>query len=144
MGDSEERVAVESNGLVMNYENSENPTLAEIEISTTATTTDQNRKEDREREKEKETTLCTVFHRLFTQIFIPDDDADDDRKTKTYLLQRIKTSVYQNAPYLREASRNSTKNLLLWTRQGSPLRALLVISVSSDFPFHPIQFNSFQ
>lgn len=42
-------------------------------------------------------------------------------------LHRIKTSL---APLIPEASRNSARSLLLWSRQGSPLRPLLLISVT--------------
>ncbi|XP_072991233.1 uncharacterized protein [Typha latifolia] len=47
------------------------------------------------------------------------------------LIQRIRSSASKSAPRLRVASRNSARDLLLWTRRGSPLRALLVISVGS-------------
>ena len=46
------------------------------------------------------------------------------------VLKRVKRSFEEQAPYLREASRNSANDLLRWTREGSPLRALFVISVS--------------
>ncbi|KAI3979903.1 hypothetical protein MKX01_042557 [Papaver californicum] len=111
---------------------SENPEVVQIESSstTTTTTTDQAPKEETQREKfsEKETTLYTVFHNLFTQIFFPDNN---DATSSPLLLKRTKKSVCKNAPYLRQATRNSTNNLLLWTRQGSPFRALLVISAGT-------------
>ncbi|WOL20140.1 hypothetical protein Cni_G28942 [Canna indica] len=47
------------------------------------------------------------------------------------LLQRIKSSASKAAPRLREASKNSSRDLCLWTRRGSPLRALFVISVGT-------------
>ncbi|OAY66149.1 hypothetical protein ACMD2_05845 [Ananas comosus] len=47
------------------------------------------------------------------------------------LIQRIKDATAKCAPRLREASRNSARDLLQWTRRGSALRALLVISVGS-------------
>ena len=53
--------------------------------------------------------------------------------SKTYsssLLQRIRNSVSENGPKLREASHKTSHEILQWTRQGSPLRALLVITVS--------------
>ncbi|BAT05504.1 Os08g0425800 [Oryza sativa Japonica Group] len=46
------------------------------------------------------------------------------------LLRRIRAASCETAPRLREASRNSARDLLEWTRRGSGLRAILVISVS--------------
>ncbi|KAF8389670.1 hypothetical protein HHK36_024189 [Tetracentron sinense] len=80
----------------------------------------------------KEKTLYSVLHHLFTSIFFPDPNSSS---ASTSLIQRIKTSVNDNGALLREASRNSSRNLLLWTRQGSPLRALLVISWICRFLF---------
>ncbi|KAK9041251.1 hypothetical protein V6N11_016361 [Hibiscus sabdariffa] len=40
-------------------------------------------------------------------------------------------SFFENRPRLRKASRNTGRNVQLWTRRGSPLRALLVISVTA-------------
>ncbi|KAK8711942.1 hypothetical protein V6N13_147198 [Hibiscus sabdariffa] len=40
-------------------------------------------------------------------------------------------SFFENRPRLRKASRNTGRNVQLWTRRGSPLRALLVISVTT-------------
>ncbi|XP_062107691.1 uncharacterized protein LOC133818683 [Humulus lupulus] len=70
-------------------------------------------------------TLCTVLRRLISLIFLPDADS------ATPLLQRIKASLAENAPLLPEASSNTARHVLLWTRRGSPLRALLVISVGT-------------
>lgn len=69
-------------------------------------------------------TLHGVLHRLISMIIFPDT-------LSTPLLQRIKISVSENAPRLGDASRNTTQSLLDWTRRGSPLRALLVISVGT-------------
>ena len=71
-------------------------------------------------------TLYSVIRRLISEILFP--DASDSP-----LLQRIKTSIAENGPLLPEACRNTGNNVLLWTRRGSPLRALLVISVSRSF-----------
>lgn len=49
------------------------------------------------------------------------------------LLRRAKISFSHYVPLIPQASRNSGRHLLHWTRRGSPLRALLVISVSSFF-----------
>ncbi|KAF7816311.1 voltage-dependent L-type calcium channel subunit [Senna tora] len=75
-------------------------------------------------EKERE-TLYDVLHRLITSIVFPESG------NTAPLLRRIKISVSQNAPLIPEASRNTARDVLLWTRRGSPLRALLVISVGT-------------
>ncbi|XP_018847092.1 uncharacterized protein LOC109010651 [Juglans regia] len=74
----------------------------------------------------EEETLFGVFHRMVSAIFFP-----DDQRERAPLLHRIRASVADNAPFLREASGNTGRNVLLWTRRGSPLRALLVISVGT-------------
>ncbi|XP_054790191.1 uncharacterized protein LOC129295677 [Prosopis cineraria] len=78
----------------------------------------------RERERERE-TLYGVLHRLITSIIFPEPD------NAAPLLNRIKISVSKNAPLIPEASKNTGRDVLLWTRRGSPLRALLVISVGT-------------
>ncbi|XP_061340348.1 uncharacterized protein LOC133286862 [Gastrolobium bilobum] len=70
-------------------------------------------------------TLPEVVNRMASAILFPEPVNSGS------LLRRIKASVADNAPLLPEASRNSAHHVLLWTRQGSPLRALLVISVGS-------------
>ncbi|XP_010271156.1 PREDICTED: uncharacterized protein LOC104607256 [Nelumbo nucifera] len=72
-----------------------------------------------------EETLYGVLHRLLADIFFPGSSAPAS------LLERTRASFRDNGPLLREASRNSSRNLLLWTRQGSPLCALLVIPVGT-------------
>ncbi|KAG8047221.1 hypothetical protein GUJ93_ZPchr0008g13753 [Zizania palustris] len=47
------------------------------------------------------------------------------------LLIRLKAASCESAPRLREASKNSARDLLEWTRRGSGLRAILVISVGT-------------
>ncbi|CAL0317716.1 unnamed protein product [Lupinus luteus] len=47
------------------------------------------------------------------------------------VLQRIKTSLARDVPLIPEASRNTAHHILLWTRAGTPLRSLLVISVGT-------------
>lgn len=91
-----------------------------VEVSDGDGTTHRHRPEMQEGE-----TLYSVFHRLLSSIFFP-----DVRGERAPLLHRIKGSVADNVPLLREASGNTGRNVLLWTRRGSPLRALLVISVS--------------
>lgn len=77
-----------------------------------------------------ETTLYVILRRLISSIFFPDNTTS---AASTPLLHRIKASFAENAPLLPEASRNTATNVLQWTRRGSPLRALLVISVSTFF-----------
>ncbi|KAL5102118.1 hypothetical protein RYX36_006445 [Vicia faba] len=67
--------------------------------------------------QEKKTTtenLYDVVHRLISE--------------PSYTANRIKTSL---SPFIPEASRNYTRRVLLWSRQGSPLRPLLLISVGT-------------
>ncbi|PUZ51498.1 hypothetical protein GQ55_6G192600 [Panicum hallii var. hallii] len=47
------------------------------------------------------------------------------------LLGRLRAASCEAAPRLRGASRNSARDLLEWTRRGSGLRAIFVISVGS-------------
>ncbi|KAF3444270.1 hypothetical protein FNV43_RR13960 [Rhamnella rubrinervis] len=72
-------------------------------------------------------TLFCVLCRLISSIIAPDPSTLGD----TRFLQRIKNSLAENVPLLRQASRNTARNVFLWTRRGSPLRALLVISVGT-------------
>ncbi|KAE8713353.1 KANADI like transcription factor, putative isoform 1 [Hibiscus syriacus] len=72
-----------------------------------------------------EETLHEALHRLVSSIIYPEASASEP------LLQRIKISVSENVPRLGEASRNTSRSVLQWTRRGSPLRALLVISVGT-------------
>ncbi|XP_068344162.1 U-box domain-containing protein 14-like [Pyrus communis] len=76
----------------------------------------------------REETLYGIFHRLIVEILFP---GSTSAGAAAPLFQRIKTSLAKNGPLLHEASRNSGRNVLLWTRRGSPLRALLVISVGT-------------
>lgn len=74
----------------------------------------------------RDETLFDVLHRLMSDIISPDPSTLGD----TPFLHRVKTSLADNVPHLRQASKNTARDVLLWTRRGSPLRALLVISVS--------------
>ncbi|KAB2612361.1 hypothetical protein D8674_034677 [Pyrus ussuriensis x Pyrus communis] len=76
----------------------------------------------------REETLYGIFHRLIVEILFP---GSTSAGAAAPLFQRIKTSLAKNGPLLHEASRNSGRNVLLWTRRGSPLRALLAISVGT-------------
>ncbi|KAL8472366.1 hypothetical protein ACS0TY_028919 [Phlomoides rotata] len=70
-------------------------------------------------------TLYTILYRLIAAIFFPGPNSS------VPLSQRIKASLSDNIPLLRDASRNTAHHVLLWTRRGSPLRALLVVSVGT-------------
>jgi hypothetical protein len=70
-------------------------------------------------------TLPEVLNRLVSAILFP-EPADDNS-----LLHRIKNSIADNVPLLPEASKNSANDVITWTRRGSSLRALLVISVGT-------------
>ncbi|KAL6286823.1 hypothetical protein ACE6H2_011213 [Prunus campanulata] len=76
----------------------------------------------------REETLFGVFRRLIDAVFFP---GSTSAGAAAPLFRRIKNSLAENGPLLREASTNSGRNVLLWTRRGSPLRALLVISVGT-------------
>uniref|UniRef100_A0ACD6AC14 Uncharacterized protein n=5 Tax=Avena sativa TaxID=4498 RepID=A0ACD6AC14_AVESA len=71
-----------------------------------------------------EDTLPGVFRSFVDGIWSPGADGDP-------LLRRLRTASCENAPRLREASRNSARDLVAWTKQGSGLRAILVISVGT-------------
>ncbi|KAA8547674.1 hypothetical protein F0562_004103 [Nyssa sinensis] len=80
------------------------------------------------RTHQEEVTLYGVFHRLIADIFFPDPNSN---YASTPVFVRIKSSLSENVPLLPSASRNTGRNVLLWTRRGSPLRALLVVSVGT-------------
>ncbi|CAI0555254.1 unnamed protein product [Linum tenue] len=71
-------------------------------------------------------TLYAVLQRMVSSIFAPADGGDP-----APLLQRIKASLSENGPLLKDATTNTGRKILVWTRNGSHLRALLVISVGT-------------
>ncbi|MED6170957.1 hypothetical protein PIB30_036120, partial [Stylosanthes scabra] len=71
---------------------------------------------------ESSMTLYQVLNRLAYDIFFPEPS------TSNFLLKRIKISLAQNTLLLLEASRKSFRDLFLYTRQGSPFRAIFVIT----------------
>ncbi|KAL2955689.1 hypothetical protein AAZX31_18G043100 [Glycine max] len=79
-------------------------------------------KQKKQRLKE---TLPEVLNRIASAILFQ-EPADAGS-----LLRRIKVSVADNATLLPEASRNSARDVLIWTRRGTPFRALFVISVGT-------------
>ena len=80
-----------------------------------------------ERNPDQKLTLYGVFRRVVAEIFFPDQGSGYGSSA---LLHRIKGSLAENVPLLRDALKNTGRDLLLWTRRGTPLRALLVVSVS--------------
>jgi len=68
-------------------------------------------------------SLPEVLNRIASAILFPGPGDDGS------VIRRIKVSVADNAPLLPEASRNSARDVLLWSRGGTPLRALFVITV---------------
>ncbi|GLT28757.1 hypothetical protein SLA2020_036650 [Shorea laevis] len=76
----------------------------------------------------RQETLYGVLHRLLAMIFFPDPNSS---AASTPLLQRITLSLSENGPQLPEACKNTGWHILLWTRRGSHLRALLVISAGT-------------
>ncbi|XP_050226334.1 uncharacterized protein LOC126676218 [Mercurialis annua] len=79
-----------------------------------------------EKTSTEEKTLYSVLHRMIAMILAPDDSS-----ASTPVMQRIKTSLSENVPRLKDASRNTGREIMLWTRRGSSLRALLVIAVGT-------------
>ena len=79
----------------------------------------------------EEATLSGVFNLLIESI----SDPNRDETSTTPMANRIKKSLMEAAPMFREAIINTRRQVLLWTRRGSPLRALLVVSVSIPFLF---------
>ncbi|GAB4826740.1 hypothetical protein Ancab_033625 [Ancistrocladus abbreviatus] len=74
-----------------------------------------------------EESLYDVVKGMLWSIFSPDHTSG---LAGTSLYHRTKTSFQRDLPGLRDASKTSGCRIMRWTRQGSPLRALLVISVS--------------
>ncbi|CAN7034845.1 hypothetical protein Bca4012_046048 [Brassica carinata] len=78
-------------------------------------------------DKEDDTeSLYSLVCIMIGSILFPDSKTGD-----ASFLQRIRNSVSENGPKLREASRKTSREILQWTRQGSPLRALLVITMGT-------------
>ncbi|KAL3323444.1 hypothetical protein AABB24_037869 [Solanum stoloniferum] len=79
-------------------------------------------------QKEEEgVTLVDIFNRFVSAIF------SSDSNNNGQLIQRIKGCVSENVPLLHQASKNTAHNVYNWTRKGSPLRALLVVSVGYGY-----------
>ncbi|KAG2300367.1 hypothetical protein Bca4012_011955 [Brassica carinata] len=78
-------------------------------------------------EEDDRESLYSLVWIMIGSILFPDSKTGD----ASSLLQRIRNSVSENGPKLREASRKTSREILHWTRQGSSLRAMLVITVGT-------------
>lgn len=83
----------------------------------------------------RQETLHGVLRRLMSAIFYPDSACT---AASLPLLHRLQTAFFDHAPMLPDAAHSTATELLRWARCGSPLRALLVFSVSTL----PALFNS--
>ncbi|ESQ41647.1 hypothetical protein EUTSA_v10014473mg [Eutrema salsugineum] len=86
-----------------------------------------NRRDYGEEEDDSE-SLYSLLCLTIGLILFPDSKSGE---ASSSLLQRIRNSVAENGPKLREASRKTSCEILQWTRRGSPLRALLVITMGT-------------
>nr|AAK62462.1 Unknown protein [Arabidopsis thaliana]AAM13246.1 unknown protein [Arabidopsis thaliana] len=80
-------------------------------------------KEDDEDLKSLYSLICLTIG----SIMFPDSKTGD----ASSFLERVRNSVAENGPKLREASERTGREILLWTRRGSSLRALLVITMGT-------------
>ncbi|KAL8109260.1 uncharacterized protein LOC141670622 [Apium graveolens] len=74
---------------------------------------------------EDQITLYSLFDDVINHILFPHE------LETTSFVNRIKTTASRNWPLLPDASRNTGRRVLLWTRQGTALRSLLVVSVGT-------------
>lgn len=82
---------------------------------------------------QEEYTLYAVLRSMIVAILFP--DRQSSASSSNSLLHRIRASFSEHGPHLQQASRNTGRQVVLWTRRGSPLRAILVICVSDRFSF---------
>ncbi|CAL5419742.1 unnamed protein product [Camellia sinensis] len=68
----------------------------------------------------KGVSLGSVLRGVGAKIFFPDSTYGS-----TPVIYRIKASLFENVPHLRQASRNTGHDVLLWARLGTPFRALI-------------------
>ncbi|CAL9230536.1 unnamed protein product [Arabidopsis halleri] len=82
-------------------------------------------------EKEEDEDLRSLYSLIcltIGSILFPDSKTGDASPS---FLERVRNSVTENGPKLREASERTGREILLWTRRGSYLRALLVITMGT-------------
>ena len=75
----------------------------------------------------EDATLYGVFNHLTESIFDPKSDQNSSAG-RPPVANRIKKSFMEAVPMFREATQNTRREVLQWTRRGSPPRALLVVS----------------
>ncbi|KAJ8526272.1 hypothetical protein K7X08_028749 [Anisodus acutangulus] len=73
--------------------------------------------------QEEGVTLFDILNNFVSAIFSNNNNGP--------LIERIKGSFNENVPLVHQASKNTAHNVYSWTRKGSPLRALLVVSVGT-------------
>ncbi|KAJ4908285.1 Uncharacterized protein Rs2_11943 [Raphanus sativus] len=88
------------------------------------------RKTEVEEDEDDSESLYSLLWITIGSVLFPDPKTGEASSSSS-LLQRIKNSFSENGPRLREASRKTSREILQWTRQGSPLRALLVITMGT-------------
>ncbi|CAA7395677.1 unnamed protein product [Spirodela intermedia] len=78
--------------------------------------------------EEREETVFDLLRRFGGGVFLADAAG---QQPPPPLAHRMRFAFAENVPRVQQACRNSGRRVLLWTRRGSPLRALLVISVGT-------------
>ncbi|CAN4126900.1 unnamed protein product [Withania somnifera] len=73
--------------------------------------------------QDKGVTLIDIFNRFVSAIINSNSNGS--------LIKRIKGAISDNVPLIHQASKNTAHNVYSWTRKGTPLRALLVVSVGT-------------
>ncbi|CAH8271297.1 unnamed protein product [Arabidopsis lyrata] len=86
------------------------------------------RKPDSVEKDEDLKSLYSLICLTIGSILFPDSKTGD---ASSSFLERVRNSVAENGPKLREASERTGREILLWTRRGSSLRALLVITMGT-------------
>ncbi|KAL3719565.1 hypothetical protein ACJRO7_004522 [Eucalyptus globulus] len=72
--------------------------------------------------------LHAVLYRMVSTVLFPDHTS---KASGEPLVRRVKISLADDVPLLPEASRETGRRILRWTRRGSHLRALLVVSIGT-------------
>ncbi|XP_010420353.1 PREDICTED: uncharacterized protein LOC104705946 [Camelina sativa] len=86
---------------------------------------------EKEEDDEDLKSLYSLICLTIGSVLFPDSKTGGDDASSSSFLERFKNSVAKNGPKLREASARTGREILLWTRKGSSLRALLVITVGT-------------
>ncbi|KAJ9557819.1 hypothetical protein OSB04_012433 [Centaurea solstitialis] len=90
--------------------------------------------DDRNEEENRSATLSGAFNHLIKSISNSSNSSESPNQTCSntppLMGNRIRKSLMDSAPMFRQAIINARRDLLRWTRRGTPLRALFVVSVS--------------